>query len=134
MLQETTCPRENKRGSFKRKCFTLLSSGGLRVSGRSFALQKEVAVSKIQEVSGDAYSIETNPALLAQSKKCCHKPDGKNSKAPLLNSIADSPLWRQLLSPGGAAGQLSECMYLQDRQTSTLTSLFKKAFFSLHPL
>lgn len=65
MLQEITCPKESKRGGFQKKCFTLISNKGLRVAGRSFALEKEVVVSKIQEGSRDAYSITTNPALLA---------------------------------------------------------------------
>lgn len=86
--------------------FTLISNEGLRAAGRSFALEEEV-VSKIQEDFRDPYSIISNPALLTQSENCCHKSEGKNSKTPLLNSFTDSPLWHQLLFPGGVPGQLS---------------------------
>lgn len=133
LLQELTCPRESKRVSSQMKYFALISNEGLRVAGRSFALEQEVVVSKIQEDFRDPYSIVSNPALLAQSENCCYKPEGKNSKIPLLNSITDSPLWHQLLFPGGAPGQLSWCTYLKDRQASTLISPIKKSFLLSPP-
>lgn len=115
------------------KCSTLISNEGLRAAESSFALAEEAVVSKIQEDSRHPYSIVSNPALLTQSENCCHKPEGKNSKTPLLNSITDSPLWHQLLFPGEAAGQLSWCMYLRDRQAPTLTFPFKKSFLLSPP-
>lgn len=115
------------------KCFSLISNEGLRAVGRNFALEEEVVVNKIQEDFRDPYSIISNPALLTQSENCCHKPEGKNSKTPLLNSITDSPLWHQLLFPGGAPGQLSWCMYLEDRQALTLIFPFKKSFLLSPP-
>lgn len=48
------------------KCFILISNEGLRAAGRSFALEEEVVVSKIQEDSRDPYSIISNPALLTE--------------------------------------------------------------------
>lgn len=61
------------------KCFTLISNEELRAAGRSFALEEEIVVSKIQEDFKDLYSILSNPALLKQSENCCHKPEGKNN-------------------------------------------------------
>lgn len=64
MLQELTCPRESKRVCSQMKCSSLISNEGLRAAGRSFALEEEVVVNKIQEDFRDPYSIISNPALL----------------------------------------------------------------------